>query len=129
MRKITEQMSEAFKARTKKSNGNTTTDGTSLFLHGNEIARHTPTPMGGVWITLAGWPSPTTKERLNGLLGVLGLKGGPSYVGIHQKKGVQYLGSHGETVWSMQMDPDVWYFVPFDGTPAWNCGQTLTASV
>ena len=59
--------------------GNTTTDGQSLFLHGNMIARW----INGsdLEVTNAGWPTTTTRERLNGL---------PN-VSVHQAKGVQYL--------------------------------------
>jgi hypothetical protein len=41
------------------------TDGKSLFLHGNEIARHTED--GGIEATMAGWGSKTTRDRLNSL--------------------------------------------------------------
>lgn len=58
--------------------GNTMTDGETLYLHGNAIARHTSS---GITITNAGWPSNTTRERLNGLPGV----------SVNQKKGKQYL--------------------------------------
>lgn len=78
MRVITKNIVSAFLNRTNKASGNTTTNGTSLFLHGNEIARHTPQ---GLQITNAGWFSNTTKERLNAL---------PN-VSICQKKGVWYL--------------------------------------
>lgn len=78
MRKITEEVVGAFERMTPRTLGNTHTDGMSLFLHGNEIARHTTE---GIKITNAGWMSNTTKERLNGLRGV----------SISQKKGVWYL--------------------------------------
>ena len=125
MRQITKQMAEAFQARRPKSNGNTTTDGISLFLHGNKIAQHAPSQLG-VYISLAGWATSTTKERLNGLLGVLGLHAYPRHsVGIHQANHVQYLGSHcgnpsmpDHKEWKMIMDPSAWYFVPFDGSQA-----------
>jgi len=78
MRVITKNIVGAFLQRIKKASGNTTSNGTSLFLHGNEIARHTPQ---GLEITNAGWFSPTTKERLNAL---------PN-VSIAQKARVWYL--------------------------------------
>lgn len=53
--------------RTPRTVGNSHTDGETLFLHGNAIARHTPE---GVEVTTAGWNSNTTKERLNGIPGV-----------------------------------------------------------
>lgn len=64
MRKITKEIATAFLAKRKKANGATTTNGASLYLHGNEIARHTES---GLQITNAGWFSITTKERLNAL--------------------------------------------------------------
>lgn len=64
MRVVTKNIVSAFLNRTKKASGNTTTNGASLFLHGNEIARHTHR---GLEITNAGWFSNTTKERLNAL--------------------------------------------------------------
>lgn len=67
MRKITEKITTAFLNKTSKRSGNTTTNGSSLFLHGNEIARHTA---DGLEITHAGWPTTTTKDRLNALPGV-----------------------------------------------------------
>ena len=42
--------------------------GISLYLHGNEIA--TKSPEGTIKVTTAGWPTNTTKERLNGIPGV-----------------------------------------------------------
>lgn len=56
--------------------GNTHTDEHSLYLHGNRIAtrlNYGSEPLGlreGFRITIAGWNTPTTRERLNGLPGV-----------------------------------------------------------
>ena len=71
-------MCEAFINRTPASQGNTHTDGATLFLHGNAIARHGE---HGLEITLAGWNTTTTRERLNGLPGVK----------VHTKLGQAYL--------------------------------------
>ncbi len=79
MRKITSEVVGAFNNRNRKSSGNTMTDGTSLFLHGNKIAEWRENEE--LWITNAGWPSVTTRERLNGLDGVR----------LCQRRGVQYL--------------------------------------
>ncbi len=84
MRKVTEQVVSAFIAGDKRKVGNTHTDGTALFLHGNKIAEKIA---GVLFISNAGWQSDTTKERLNGLPGV----------SIYQKKGVWYLN---ESEWS-----------------------------
>lgn len=64
MRKVTEIIRAAFMARTAKACGNSSTDGESLFLHGNKIARWNGNTLE---ITDAGWPTRTTHERLNGL--------------------------------------------------------------
>jgi len=65
MRKVTKLISEAFKDHKKLSIGNTATDGQSVFLHGNCIAwREDDT----LYISMCGWPTVTTRERLNGIL-------------------------------------------------------------
>ena len=88
MRQITREAAAAFEAGQpfKKSNtevvvGN---DYVVMYLHGNAIAKlH-----GGcdLEVTLAGWGTPTTRERLNGLNGV----------SANQHKGEQYI--NGEVV-------------------------------
>ena len=67
MRKITQEICSAFEGNYTKTIGNSYTDGFGLFLHGNKIAQHTSE---GLMITLAGWNSNTTRERLNCLTGV-----------------------------------------------------------
>lgn len=67
MRKVTKTVCGAFMRREAVKCGNTHTDGTRLFLHGNKIAEWMD---GQVWISSAGWNTPTTKDRLNGLPGV-----------------------------------------------------------
>lgn len=78
MRKITSDIVGAFLERRTRSSGNTHTDGQTLWLHGNRIAWHTPE---GIMITLCGWPSVTTRERLNAIPGVC----------INQRDHKQYL--------------------------------------
>jgi len=87
MRKTTQQAANAFMASKPFKMSNTkvvvhdyATDGTitQLYLHDNIIAERSETTLR---ITNAGWPSNTTKERLNGLPGVC----------ISQKKGKWYL--------------------------------------
>ena len=46
---------------------NTATDGTTLTLHGNAIAQHRA---DGLYVTLAGWNTVTTRDRLGYLPGV-----------------------------------------------------------
>jgi hypothetical protein len=77
MRKVTEQISNALINGKKKTVGNTSTDGSSMFLHGNEIIKSF-TIIDGYklnWIHFNlrsdctnGLPSSTTRERLNGFL-------------------------------------------------------------
>lgn len=75
MRKVTSDAVSAFMSGRKFSRGNTTVriipqdGGGSLVLmnlHGNTIARH-ETWNGRTYISNCGWPTVTTKERLNGL--------------------------------------------------------------
>ena len=68
MRKVTEQIKKAFEQGESLKVGNTRTDGTSVFLHGNEIIRRDIS--GIVFATLAGWNTPTTRERVNGITGM-----------------------------------------------------------
>ncbi len=74
-RKISQNARRALYAREIRRLGNTCThwDGVSfvLELHGNPIARLTGTEQGDkLEIRTAGWPTVTTKERLNALPGV-----------------------------------------------------------
>lgn len=79
MRKVTQQIKQAFEQGKHLKVGNTSTNGTSVFLHGNEIVKRDPS--GLIMATLAGWNTPTTRERINGITGL----------GIHQKNFVPML--------------------------------------
>jgi hypothetical protein len=68
MRKVTEQIKNAFCQGLSLTVGNTKTDGTSVFLHGNEIVRRDSS--GLVFATLAGWNTCVTRERVNGITGM-----------------------------------------------------------
>lgn len=68
MRKVTERIKQAFEQGNSLKIGNTRTNGTSVFLHGNEIIRRDIS--GLVFATLAGWNTPTTRERVNGITGM-----------------------------------------------------------
>ena len=68
MRKVTEIIKRALLNGESKKVGNTETNGTSVFLHGNEIVRRDPS--GLIFATLAGWNTPTTRERVNGITGM-----------------------------------------------------------
>lgn len=89
MRKITQDIANAWVAHKPRQIGNTMTDGESVWLHGNLIARRLENPLA--WeFTLAGWNTVTTRERLNGLLRAIGAeragfvqrKGQPVFVGL-----------------------------------------------
>lgn len=68
MRQVTSQVVRAFHAGKKKTVDNTSTDGTTLWLHGNAIARKVE---GGIEISDAGWGhSSTTRERLRAFASV-----------------------------------------------------------
>lgn len=69
MRKINQQFAQAFKEQRPLSKSNTFTDGQSVWLHGNKIIERRDNE---VWISLAGWPTTTTKSRINGVVGHLG---------------------------------------------------------
>jgi hypothetical protein len=75
MRKITRQACEAFIARKNFQSGNTSTDGRSLYLHGNRIASRLNGNSDIFLISDAGWRTPTTRERLNGLIDCLAEQG------------------------------------------------------
>lgn len=72
MRKITSESAYAFEHKQWYKNSNTKvfidSAGSWLELHGSRIAHIDE--QGQLEITNAGWPTATTKERLNGLVGV-----------------------------------------------------------
>lgn len=68
MRKVTKRIKKAFEQGTALKVDNTSTDGTSVFLYGNEIIRRESS--GLVVATLAGWNTSTTRERINGITGL-----------------------------------------------------------
>ena len=66
MRKVTQQIKDAFDQGKSKKVGNTETDGQTVWLHGNAIVKRDPD--GLVRWSLAGWNTPTTRERVNGIV-------------------------------------------------------------
>ena len=88
MRKVTQQIKEAFDAQKPRAVGNTMTDGQAVFLHGNKIIERRKY---GVYFTLAGWNTPTTRERINGIL----FAGTPD--GLAQKDFAPYYFKDGDT--------------------------------
>ena len=65
MRKVTQQIKKAFEQGKSLKVGNTRTDGKTVWLHGNAIVKRDPD--GLVRWSLAGWNTPTTRERVNGI--------------------------------------------------------------
>ena len=59
MRKVTQQIKQAFERGEAKTIGNTTTDGNTVWLHGNAIVKRDAD--GLVRWSLAGWNTPTTR--------------------------------------------------------------------
>ena len=84
MRKVTRETVKAFLNGERKQIGNTRTDGQGLYLHDNQIAWRTPD--GDIKINMCEWGSVTTRERLNGLLNLIG-----SDLGISQRNHAQCL--------------------------------------
>ena len=93
MRKITKQIGDAYHAGSARRIDNTETDGQSVWLHGNRIIYRDS--IGRSWFTLAGWPTPTTRERLQ------------IVVRVHQSKHLQYWNN-------TELDSDRWYRVEND---------------
>jgi hypothetical protein len=92
MSQITTKICAAFEERRELKIDNSNTDGESLWLFGNKIAKWVD---GEIWITNAGWSSKTTKDRLNGL----------SRVSIRQASGSWYLnGNYWEGEWTKVSD-------------------------
>ena len=67
MRKVTHLIKQAFEQGKSKKVGNTRTDGENVWLHGNLIIKRDGKD---VMATLAGWNTPTTRERVNGITGL-----------------------------------------------------------
>ena len=83
MRQETQKIMSAFLRGQKASAARTNTDGRSVWLHGNLIAERGTTK---TWFSLAGWPTVTTRDRVNGLLELSG-----SDYRVFQKNGTQFL--------------------------------------
>ena len=82
MRKVSKVVGQAFINGEVKKMGNSHTDGKSLFLHNNRIAWKDGNK---IKMTLCGWGTVTTRERLNSLCRLL-----DSPSGFHQSKGEQF---------------------------------------
>ena len=80
---------------------NTEVNSIAMRLHGNEIM-HRKTG-GAIEFTLAGWNTPTTRERINGTLAVLGYT-----MRVRTIKGVPHIVDGGE---KKAISADEWYQV------------------
>jgi hypothetical protein len=96
MRKITEQIANAFARGMNYAQGNTMTAEGNIYLHGNKIIK---TESDGVYMSLAGWNTVTTRERLNGVSSELGYK-----ASFTQKNFEPYLNNK-------PINDDTWYKV------------------
>lgn len=76
MRKVTETTCKAFLSGKVVKCSNTWTaitgNNIELILHGKTIAKRSIDDNSIVQVTLAGWPTVTTRDRLNGLCHMLG---------------------------------------------------------
>jgi len=72
MRKVTREIVQAWARGDSLTVGNTSTNGEAIWLHGNPIAWKTG-DADVIALTLAGWPTVTTRERLNGVLNFYGI--------------------------------------------------------
>lgn len=83
MRKVTKNIANAFINNRKLTQGNTMTDGQAIYLHGNRIAWKDEN--NDLWVSMCGWGSVTTRERLDGLFESIG-----SMLRIVQRDYAQY---------------------------------------
>jgi len=90
MRKVTQQIKQAFEQGISLKVGNTKTDGKTVWLHDNAIVKRDPD--GLIRWSLAGYNTPTTRERVNGI----------ANAGVHQVKFEPVL--NGE-----EIDPYDWF--------------------
>ena len=90
MRKETKEIAIAFMGENTLHKARTMTDGICVYLHGNMIVGRSPVDSRVVYYTLAGWPTTTTRERLNGIAEILGHP-----VRFFQRKGLQWVNVSG----------------------------------
>jgi len=72
MRKVTREIVQSWARGDCRTVGNTCTNGEAIFLHGHGIAWKGLEP-DEIVLTLAGWNTVTTRERLNGVLNFYGM--------------------------------------------------------
>ena len=106
MRQITRDAAYAFIRDERFRRDNTEVRDGFLLLHNNAIAWLAPRS-GKVLFSLCGWGTPTTRERINGLLEVLGIP-----ARLHQQAHEQYVYVQGESV---PIDTSAEFFFTNDG--------------
>ena len=85
MRRETSKIMNAFYRGLPARAARTHTDGQTVWLHNNTIAWRSND--NDISFCLAGWPTTTTRERINGLLEVCGYR----YWGVSQRNHEQWL--------------------------------------
>jgi len=100
MRKVEQHVCGAFVRGERAVRGNTASDGERLTLHGNVIAERDP--HGIIRITLAGWPTVTTRSRLHAVCQLA-----ETGVRVFQERGEQYIQRPNSS--PDVMNPDSWY--------------------
>ena len=108
MRQETSTIARAFYRGKKASQARTSTDGNTVWLHGNKIAWRTEA--GDIGFTLAGGPTVTTRDRINGILKTFGY----GLWGVAQRDHDQYLVYLAEKVMPLD-DNDSFYLSDLKG--------------
>jgi len=92
MRRETQKIMNAFYRGLPARAARTHTDGQTVWLHNNTIAWRSND--NDISFCLAGWPTTTTRERINGLLSTFGM----GRWGVSQRNHEQWLVHHAEKV-------------------------------
>jgi len=103
MRKITKEAARAFTLGRKFKKANTQVCSGMMLLHGNLIAEWGKD--NELFISCAGWNTPTTRERINGLLTHLGFP-----FALFQKDFALFESKDGK-----ELDPSGWFSVSLEG--------------
>lgn len=112
MRKVTAETAKALRQSRDMNHGNTSVKNGYMLLHGHVIAEYRPLlepfdpPPPHVRITLAGYPTATTIERVNGVLQEFNVE-----ARVYRENGTPYLtftDEDGETL-HMPIKSDAWY--------------------
>ena len=105
MRKITQNAVAAFNQGRDFRSGNTKVivkpDVIEMYLHGHKIAWKHPHERD-IYISMCGWPTVTTRERINGILA--------PYSRIYQRKGKQFFSIPGFDT-EIELNPEAVYSV------------------